>query len=277
MMKKLLSKINRNGIMYKFLLFNLFIALIISSTLNTAHASKSIIGGQIVSSHELISKRTVGIFMKDANGQAICSGEIIDASHILTAAHCVNGFESGFVVFSTGNITNILKTNPNLGRKIIAVKAMPGYEGQTAGNGEYSDFSIITFEGGLAYGYEPAHFLPASILFTRLKVSTNIILAGYGITNLSGQDSGDGWLGSGILHKVNVKLIQVGAQKIDMFLQGQADHISCTGDSGGPAMIITTGGEYVVGVDSRGNCHDSAIYGIVTKEMVTSFVNSVSN
>ena len=155
--------------MYKFIFLSLIIFLISTLSLSSAYASKSIIGGQLVSSHEVISKRTVGIFIKDSIGPAICSGEIIDSSHILTAAHCINGFQSGYVVFSTGNITNILKTNPNLGREIISVKAMPGYEGQTSGNGEYSDFSIITFTGGLVNGYEPAHFLPENILLSKLK------------------------------------------------------------------------------------------------------------
>jgi len=262
--------------MNKPVILNSIIALLTVFTLNTAYASEEVVGGQVVSNQDLISQRTVGLFMKIGNGAAICSGEIIDSSHILAAAHCVTNFESGYVVFSTGDITTILKTNPSVARKITGAKAMPGYDGETGGSGEFADFSIITFSGGLESGYEPAHFLPQSILKTKLKVSTAITLAGYGITNPPTQSPGAGWQGAGILRKVNVKLAQIGGQKIDMYLQGQTGHIACEGDSGGPAMIAVSGDEYVIGVDSRGNCQDLAIYGIVSKEMVDSFVSSVS-
>ena len=260
--------------------FRSLTTLMIMFSLHAAHAAQPIqpvVGGQNVAAQDVIAESTVGILMKMTKGAGICSGEIIDSSHILAAAHCLNGFQGGYVVFSTGDITTILKSNPGVARKITAVKAMPGYSGQTSGSEEFADFSIITFSGGLASGYAPARFLPANVIRAKLKPSAILTLAGYGITSPPSSVQAAGWQGAGTLRKVNVQLVQIGGQKIDMYLQGQTGHIACEGDSGGPAILTISGNDYVVGVDSRGNCQDTAIYGIVSQEMVQSFLGSVSN
>ena len=252
------------------------IALTTAVSMHSAYATQEVVGGQNVSGSDVIAQRTVGIFMKMDKGAAICSGEIIDNSHILAAAHCVTGVQGGYVVFSTGDITKAPTQNPSSVRPITGAKAMPGYDGQTSGGGEFADFSIISFSGGIPSGYEPAHFLPQSVISAKLKAGTSIVLAGYGITAPPSTDPGAGWQGAGTLRKVAVKLAQIGAQKIDMYLQGATGHIACEGDSGGPAMVSISGDLFVVGVDSRGNCQDVAIYGIVSKEMVSNFLSSVS-
>ena len=257
----------------------LFKFLTIIATLFSFHhseASLEVVGGQVITSQDVIAQSTVGIIMKSGKGTSICSGEIIDSSHILSAAHCTPGFQKGYIVFSTGDITSIIKSNPSVARPITGVKAMPGYNGQTGGSEEFADFAIFTFSGGIPSGYRAARFLPSKVINSKLKVSTTLTLAGYGITSPPSQVPGAGWQGAGILRKVNVKLAQIGSQKIDMYLQGQTGHIACEGDSGGPAMVSMSGDIYVVGVDSRGNCQDVAIYGIISKEMVASFVSSVS-
>jgi secreted trypsin-like serine protease len=251
------------------------IVLFTAFSTQASHAAVEVVGGKNVTSQDVISRRTVGIVMKLANGTAICSGEIIDSSHILAAAHCTTKVQGGYIVFATTNIVQVAQQNQAAVRKITSIKAMPGYSGQTGGGGEFADFAIFTFSGGVPMGYEAAHFLPSSVISSKLKVSTSITLAGYGITSAPSAIPAAGLQGAGTLREVAVKLAQIGGQKIDMYLQGQSGHIACEGDSGGPAMVSINGDQYVIGVDSRGNCQDMAIYGIVSKEMVANFVASL--
>jgi secreted trypsin-like serine protease len=252
------------------------IALITTFSTSLSYAAVEVVGGQSVTSQDAIAQRTVGLVFKMSQGIAICSGEIIDSSHILAAAHCITDALGGYVVFGTTDILKMIKQSPSNARRITALKAMPGYPGKGGGAGEFPDFSIITFSGGLPSGYEPAHFLPESMLQSDLKPSATVTLAGYGITSAPSQDPNAGMQGAGTLRKVDVKLAQIGGQSIDMFVQGQMNHIACEGDSGGPAMIAVAGDEYVVGVASRSNCTTNSIYSIVTKEMVASFMGSLS-
>lgn len=239
--------------------------------------STRIIGGETVNSQDTIAQQTVGLFMESEKGASICSGEIIDDSHILTAAHCVNGIKAGYVVFSTGDITQVPEKYPSKVRAILSAKVMPGYNGQSGGAEEFADFGIISFSGGIPSGYEPAHFLPKKDVLAKLKASNSITLAGYGITSAPSEISRSNPSGAGTLRKVDVKLSSIGAKKINMVVQGPARHIACSGDSGGPALITHNGDSFVVGVASRSNCQNFSIYSIVSKELVSSFVDSVSS
>jgi secreted trypsin-like serine protease len=252
-------------------------AVIFSSPAISAQASVAVIGGKLVTRDDSIASSTVALMMKHKKGPVLCTGVLVDSKHVLTAGDCMNGISGGDVVFSTGDATTAVEKTPNLTRKFTSIKVMPGYSGQTGGSTEFSDFAIVTFEGDVPTGYAPAKFLPASFMQSRLKSGASLSVAGYGIDTYR-QDFYSGWNGAGTLRKVGVKLMQIGKQGIDMYLLGTPAHIECDGDGGGPATLsLKNGTNYVVGIGSRGNCEDEAIYTIVNKEMVTSFVESVSN
>ena len=249
----------------------LFLVLSLFPLANLSFASVPIIGGEKVAESDAIAHRTVGLFLQEKNGQrALCSGSILDSTHILTAAHCVENVVSGFVIFSAIDVMKIIRhrtdseSAPFLGA-ITSVRMYPGYEENSdLPLGEFVDIGIITFSGGLPTNYEAAHFLPHAKLLTELTHHKPITLAGYGVNDAT-PDPGDN--GSGELRKVGVRLEEVGEMKEDIEVEND-EQIACHGDSGGPALIEDGNDVYVIGVASRSDCHESSIYTLVDQEFL---------
>ena len=295
----------------------LLVATVIGSVSANAQMQTRIIGGTTVSSSTEIAQRTVGLFFQgkpDAQGQAsaaVCTGSIVDDSHIITAAHCVQDFYEGAVIFTAGNMFAVLdqaskggiaSVNGQLAMMDSAV-ALPGFPGMANSNNanEFVDLAVITFKGGLPAGYQPAKFLAHSDVVAALKASNSATLAGYGMTSAPQElsqkrtqsfsfqggkkpkapapapsDDGsanDGFpAGVGTLRKVSVSYQGLSDKEIDIYFVGKMNHIACEGDSGGPASVTYQGETYVVGVDSRGDCASNAIYGLIDQETLNSAI-----
>ena len=259
--------------------------------------STPIVGGTVVAASDVIAKRTAALyFLINENGQkgaAICSGSILDDSHILTAAHCVQGFQSGYVVFSSSDIFTVLKQAASAhqfptGGKVqpmVSAVALPGFPGMDAANGsdqEFPDLAVIQFRGGLPAGYEAAHFLPKVDLLKQLSKKPSVTLAGYGMITPpqavkksfeAGSASGFP-IGVGILHQVTVHTVGVMPHQVDVDVGGIVGHNACEGDSGGPAMISVNGDVFVIGVDSRGDCRTTSLYTLVYRENTANLSNN---
>jgi secreted trypsin-like serine protease len=254
-------------------------------------ATLPVVGGDLVSTTDVIAKRTVGLFFIDTDGSdGLCSGSILDSSHILTAAHCVQNFKQGVVVFSTTNMINLVIAASQQGvsavpelRLMTGVKAEPGYSGQQGGGDEFNDLAVVTFMGGLPAGYEPAKFLSKASALSVLQNGAVMKLAGYGITAPPPPPAPAGAPaptpppagtpvvddGSGTLRSVSTQFYEFAPLQIDMYLVGAAGHDICEGDSGGPAMINVGGEMFVVGVLSRGDCSQVAIYTFVNQDTIS--------
>ena len=248
-----------------------------------------IVGGTPVSADSLIARRTVALyFLVTQNGQkgaALCSGSILDSSHILTAAHCMQDFQSGYVVFSADQVFPLLKqvsangiaSLHGLVQAMTAAKAYPGFPGMNQANGnggEFVDLAIISFSGGLPSGYEPAHFLNQKTLLDSLIQKPDLLLSGYGMTSPpntqpAGLSSSGFPAGVGLLRQVSVHFGGLLPQQIDLSVGGIAHHNACEGDSGGPALLSLGNDVFVVGVDSRGDCSQHSLYTRVDQEILT--------
>ena len=278
--------------------------------------TSGIIGGTTVAPMTTISQRTVMLYFEiTQNGQqgaAVCSGSILDASHILTAAHCVDGFQKGYIVFSADKAFDLLKQAAQSGlasvnglvTKIDTATEVPGFPGmQNANNGgEFVDLGIISFSGGLPRGFEPAKFLAKSTVLVALSQNQTVTLSGYGMTSAPAPQAsrairtsasrGHGHTqnpvaptanppaatgfpaGVGILRQVDVNFVGLAPQQIDLEFVGRTNHIACEGDSGGPALIQYQGETYVIGVDSRGDCSKNAIYTLVDQENLSAITST---
>lgn len=260
----------------KLILSSLMVLSLLNPSLSRAEGT--IVGGQLVNSGDIIARRTVGLFMVNANGSGgICTGSILNKGAILTAAHCIKNARAVFVIFSINGITKIVQDAmarqpvQAVGRNYRLAtnfRQLPGYSGEQGGADEFSDLALVTFNGGLPAGYEPAHFLNQAEGAKRLTPGAPVTIAGYGITSVNERDnpSANGPRTSGTLRQVTIQFAQFSPEKKNMFLQGRPGKDACSGDSGGPAMVAANGNVYVVGVASRSDCVQMSIYTWVPRE-----------
>ncbi len=249
------------------------------TTLNPAalayNGNNGIVGGDSVAVNDPIARQTVGLFFEsNTGGSGICSGSILRAGVILTAAHCIENAKAGAVVFSNDNLIPLVQTfgTPQASSQVYPmtnVKAFPGFPGESAADGStatFEDLALVTYNGPIPQGFQAAQFLSLSQFENSVKSGAPVELAGYGVIN---NDRADTSLrGAGTLRKVQVKFMSKSNDNFDIFVGGRAGHITCSGDSGGPAMVTLGGQIYVVGVLSRGDCVSNSIYTLVTSDIL---------
>ena len=250
----------------------LFILISILSGLQTKASERRefIVGGTEVTRQDPIASVTVALTLHDPEGESICTGLILDSNRILTAAHCVEGFSQGKVVFKT---TDAYQNDLSNSRVITRTRILPGYKGgkdleSRRGIGEITDLALVFFSGGLPRGYHPAQFLPESIIKQVIIPKMPVTLAGYGVT-------ASGWSGEGRLRKVNTEIQYFTFHKIN-FHAGTANHQACQGDSGGPAFIYRNSQWYVVGILSRSNCESRSIYTPISTDKIYQFSTQIN-
>jgi len=205
--------------------------------------------------------------------QYICTGSLLAADTVVTAAHCVAedlkapvAAANMRLVFGLA-VTSMTTTLPPL-RTPSGYQYEPGWQGAVNGaeSGEDThDIAVIHFDGGLPPGYAPAEVLPANV---PLPAGTQVTLAGYGVDNGVTDD------GAGVLRIVTgVPILQPLGQTEEALDQSSGIG-SCSGDSGGPAFLNVDGKNLLWGVTSRGDqtCAQFGIYTRITA--YADFINS---
>ncbi len=226
----------------KFLISIFLIAFSISSFAVESMAP-FIINGRPVLLGESYLNHTVGL----GDQQLFCTGVIISAHHILSAAHCKDGLLNQRVYFGLGPASFEYRT-------ITAVTAHPdNCKNENCGT-EYSvddaDILIVEFSGDLPFGFTPVEIAPASQLISGAAIH----LAGYGMNELGKYDD--------ILEVTEVPLDR--ANGVSEFRTIETASGSCSGDSGGPAFIYIEKKLQLAGITSRGDgpCRSYGIYTI---------------
>ncbi|OFZ19723.1 MAG: hypothetical protein A2X94_16855 [Bdellovibrionales bacterium GWB1_55_8] len=196
-----------------------------------SHSSPTIAGGTEVPPGHIIARTTVALLMDVADGQALCTGSIIEDDIILTAAHCIDGAIKTTIVFGTE-----LRKARHV-TLATATFVAPGYRT----NAKTPDIALVRFEGGLPAGYETAEIMPST---RSPKKRERVILAGYGITSMKEQK------GSGVLRQVEQTITSSsGPQAYEVTVTQRGKTGACPGDSGGPAY--TENGHQLFGIASR--------------------------
>ncbi|NMB76161.1 MAG: trypsin-like serine protease [Myxococcales bacterium] len=184
-----------------------------------------------------------------ANGW-MCSGTLIARRVVMVAAHCVNP-EAGIsappehIVIKFGNSM----FEGMVARTVSAVSVHPEWDSANIVN----DIALLRLETDAPAGIEPIPYLPASERLTSSDVGLAIEFVGFGSTIPGGGGEGTK------MHVTNdLSVICPGPSRCrqanprtictDMDPGG-----TCSGDSGGPGLVLRAGKEYVAGVTSYGD------------------------
>jgi secreted trypsin-like serine protease len=172
------------------------------------------------------------LVIKTSSGTALCTGTIISATKMLTAAHCVVGAQAIEARF--GSTT----ASPTARFKATGWTMPPGFNISNIAAG--NDYAVVTFRGSTLTTNRPA----IKLQLTPINSLGGRVIVGYGITSNAG-GSGTKRAGTATVDSDNDKHLRIKAT-------GTATH-SCAGDSGGPMLHKQNGINYVVGVSSYGN------------------------
>jgi secreted trypsin-like serine protease len=202
--------------------------------------SDFIIGGTVVTASDPIAASTVALVMVDPNQEvSLCSGSILAEDLIITAAHCVANPQSIVrIVFGAKFTPTDLKNSV----QASAFEPHPDYNPDKTSE-DQNDVGVVSFQGGLPKGYEPAKLLTEASALTK---GTEVELAGYGITQADTQK------GTGVLRKAEVTVSNPSYGKTEVILDQSRGEGACHGDSGGPAFVRLGNINYLWGVTSRG-------------------------
>ncbi|CAN8013912.1 unnamed protein product, partial [Ixodes persulcatus] len=193
----------------------------------------------------------------------LCGGSIIKPDIVVTAAHCLEGHPGGVLV--RAGLLDL--NNPPKYSQLCHVQRFAVHKSYIypIGSNDIALLKLVEpFDFGKSQGHIGAVCLPAK----DRPLENNVVVTGWGDTSYGGPASSH-------LLAVSVPVLSsmtcasqpeiIYDSKI-MFCAGSPGKDSCSGDSGGPAVVKESEPAILVGVVSFGHgCAEAPAYGVYTR------------
>ena len=184
------------------------------------NVTKVIMNGELVTANDPLAKSVVGIKFESADEEGLCTGFLIDVSHVITAAHCaIRSPESYSIIFGL-----TLDSKNRVG--IVAKPVIhPDWKPEDIGEPTHSDIAVLTLASPAPAGYIPAQIYTQGV---QQELATAL---GFGFF-LAIEDAPDG-----TLRKGTVMLGDFSFKTRGIDVNQHNYQAPCQGDSGGPVFI----------------------------------------
>jgi hypothetical protein len=235
-----------------------------------AAGATEVVGGSVIQVQE--APWTVYVQIQSANIRYLCTGSIIDASHILTAAHCVYD-DSGrlatpsqvTVRAGVSSFSSPLPTDVEQDRPVSLIRVHPGF--QYTGRPTPDDVAVIGLASPLDLSGPAAQAIALPTAGTSFPAGAAVGMAGFGRSSPTVQTNGPlSWMTATVDPQGQCGSSGGGFTENNgiVLCASSPSGAVCNGDSGS-GLVTTTGAPVLIGVVSAGSAGcDTGSHGIFT-------------
>lgn len=233
------------------------ILLLAAGTASANSGTSDIIGGTSTTVGEHPSVVVITI------GGALCSGTLINAEWVVTAAHCVSpaviGLSQTEITQRTTVFFNTVDLTQSQGTPIKAKETIPRLPNWSEANIGANDIGLIH----LATPITSIQPTKVNLDPAKAPVGINVLMVGYGATGAGA--TGSVGVEFELANRVSIGCSAIGVSDANLLCFSQSDAKGkCEGDSGGPSFATIDGVETLVGVTSFGD-QDCTQFGADTR------------